>query len=253
MAAPVFNDYYHGYNQNYSDYTSTEGSTNAKYLISHLMNDWGFQYGAACGLVGNISLEGQLNPNRVQIGYSDYFPDSTTRGNYGFGLCQWTPWYFQIHNGTRIEHYNADDSGTPTYYRWYLDSTAWTGTATATDDNPIGRMEPQLQYLNEEKWGFGSYSRFDYSYSYTWAQYQALTDPQEAAAAWLWQYERPGSITGSDATETTATNATNTRKTRGKAIYDYFADIFEGATPGGAFKYPWLLKRRRKHGRTILL
>ena len=35
----------------------------------------------------------------------------------------------------------------------------------------------------------------EYGYTYTWAEFKALTDPQEAASAFLYQYERPAVYT----------------------------------------------------------
>lgn len=235
MSAPVFTENYHDFAQGYS-YTSTKGSANCKYIISKLMNNYGFTYEASCGVVGNMVLESGINPNRPEQKYKDNYPYSSNGsymgGNYGFGLCQWTPWYQKMISGTLV-HTNGktNGSGQNSYYYWFHNVKGYSGSPTRTDDNPIGQIDPQLEYLNEVRWGWLKYSRWGYSYSYTWNQYRALTDAGEAGAAWLAQYERPASILA-NSTQAKADKTFSNRRAQGQKIYNYFLSIYSGSTAG---------------------
>lgn len=242
MAVPIYNEYYHEFGAAYGR-TSTKGIANSRYILSHMMNDYGWQYGAVCGLLGNIQAESAISPNRPQSSSEDAFPyvstsDSRVGGNYGFGLVQWTPWY-QAYNsnwvggGGTLTPENGDNLGHPTYYYWCL-NVYKTGEVNRTDNNPIGLMEPQLRYINDVPWGYYKYNRWQssgYYYNYNWEEYKQITAPEEAAGAWLFNYERPGSISGSSATIDTVNRVYNTRASNARWFYDAYYDEFGTGTP----------------------
>lgn len=238
MAVPVYNIYYHEFKATYGK-TSTKGIANTKYILSHLINDYGWLFPAVCGILGNLQAESALNPNSPEKSREDGFPyyapgDSRLGGNYGFGLAQWTPWYRAYNKywepeGDRTPA-NGDGMGHPTFY-YYCLNTLHTGEVTADDNNPIGKMEPQLNYLTNVPWGYTIYERWKdrgYYYNYNWAQFKQIKDPQEAAGAWLFNYERPGSVSNPDTTYDKMLAALNARKKNGQWYYDTYREEFGG-------------------------
>ena len=64
-----------------STLTSAQMTSNAKYVLSYLMQQ-GFTKNAACGVLGNMQQESGINPGIWQ---------SSNNTSLGYGLVQWTP------------------------------------------------------------------------------------------------------------------------------------------------------------------
>lgn len=154
--------YYHPYRR---ALTTAQMQVNANWLKNYLLpRGWTLNAIAAC--LGNWQSECTLNPNRPQrAGYPQ-----DTKG--GFGLAQWTSW------GRK-------------YGAWCKSQNIYN---VARDDNPAGRMEPQIAYhdwecnngINGGKTWFASHG-----YNYSWEQFKRSTDhPATLATAYYWQYER---------------------------------------------------------------
>lgn len=123
---------------------------------------------AIAGIIGNMIWESTVNPNCWQL---------TPGINYGgYGLVQFDPpdkYLFQ--------------SWTPSDY------------ATNPETNGPGQMDV-IKYGIEHTWDVpatsttppGEWAPSYGGYSYTYQQFYELTDPQEAASSFLWQYERAG-------------------------------------------------------------
>lgn len=154
--------YYHPYRR---ALTTAQMQVNANWLKNYLLpRGWTLNAIAAC--LGNWQSECTLNPNRPQrAGYPQ-----DTKG--GFGLAQWTSW------GRK-------------YGSWCKSQNIYN---IARDDNPAGRMEPQIAYhdwectngINGGKTWFASHG-----YNYSWEQFKRSNDhPATLATAYYWQYER---------------------------------------------------------------
>lgn len=267
MSVPVYDTYYHKFRANYKK-DSTEGIANTKYILSHMINDYGWSFEAVCGLLGNGASESGLNPNRPEeSGYtvdgvsypsSDWFPSNVahgvTRGRYGFGLLQWTPWW-KTYSGTGQDPSNGDDMGHPTLYYWFQNVYKG-GTANRTDNNPLGDLKAQLQYTNDVPWGWISgYNRWKshgskYYYPVTFAQYKQMTNAGDAARAWALNFERPGAISSSSTTFEKASASLNSRQKNAEWFAERYFDEFGGGGPGptpGRFPV-WLLFKFKGRG-----
>lgn len=241
MPVPVYNEYFHKFKGGYSR-TSEAGIANTKYILSHLINDYGWTFTSVCGILGNIQEESALNPNRPQTNQEDYFPAGSgtggrVGGNYGFGLVQWTPWYRAYNDDWHPEGdltpENGDGMGHPTYYYWCL-NVYGTGKATASENNPIGLMPPQLRYLSEVPWGYSIYSRWrndGYYYPYNWDEFKLIATPEEASDAWLFNYERPNSVSGKKTTLERMLRTLNARRSNARWYYDTYYDEFGSGAP----------------------
>ena len=112
---------------------------------------------AIAGIIGNMIWESTVNPNCWQ---------STPGGSTGgYGLVQWDP----------TTKYTTS-SYCPSDYR------------TNAESNGNGQMAYLLSTMTNTSGEWLPTS----SYPYTVEQFYALTDPQEAASAFLWEYERAG-------------------------------------------------------------
>lgn len=132
--------------------------SNAQLVYAYLTNE-GFSDAAIAGILGNFERESWINPGVWQgLDYGD------TSG--GYGLAQWTP-------ATKYLNY----------------ATAQGIDITDADDNGPGQLDYLLHSVTQGEW----LQRPQYGYTYTWAQFKALTDPQDAASAFLYEYERPAS------------------------------------------------------------
>lgn len=165
--------YYHPYRKALS---SAQMQTNAVWLRNYLQTQ-GWTLNAIAGALGNWQSECTLNPNRPQR--AGWPSDS----GGGFGLAQWTGWYKK-------------------YGKWCISQNIG---FSASDNNPAGRMEPQIAYheyecthgLNGGKTWYNNRG-----YHYTWDQWKHSYDsPDVLATAYYWQYERsaansPGSRPG---------------------------------------------------------
>lgn len=130
-------------------------------LIHAYLQDEGFTDAAIAGILGNFERESTINPGLWQ---------SLNQGNLsgGYGLAQWTPAtkYTNYANANSIDMNDADENGP-------------------------GQLDYLLYSVTQGEWML----RPSYGYTYSWADFKALTDPQEAASAFLYQYERPAVYT----------------------------------------------------------
>ncbi len=131
---------------------------NAELIYSYLSGQ-GFSDAAIAGILGNFERESWINPGIWQgLDYGD------TSG--GYGLAQWTPAtkYLNYASAQGIDINDADENGP-------------------------GQLDYLLYSVTQGEW----LQRPQYGYTYTWAQFMQLSDPQDAASAFLYQYERPAS------------------------------------------------------------
>ena len=149
-------------------FPTTEQLNNMIMITAWLRNNTAASNAAIAGIIGNMIWESTVNPNCWQL---------TPGVNYGgYGLVQFDPpdkYLFQ--------------SWTPSDY------------ATNPETNGPGQMDV-IKYGIEHTWNVpatsttppGEWAPSYGGYSYTYQQFYALTDPQEAASSFLWQYERAG-------------------------------------------------------------
>lgn len=135
-------------------FMSVEQQNNAT-LVYDYFGSLGATLEAVCGLLGNMTLESGLNPGCKQ----------TASTSSGWGLIQWTPssvltnWCTQ---GRRLNWYD----GSAQCYRIQCEGLGTEGAG--------GTWIPTQDY------------------SYTWAQFLALTNVEEATKAYLYERERAG-------------------------------------------------------------
>lgn len=134
------------------------------YLILDILAGYGFTTEAVCGILGNMGSESGYNPWRWEgdIIQSQY-------GSSGYGLAQFTPATKYIQSA---------------YAKAY--STYAPNTTDLTGKPEDG--DAQTRFIAEHA-DYAATSQYNISY----AEYKQLTDVEYAAAAWLYNYERPGS------------------------------------------------------------
>lgn len=149
-------------------FPTAEQLNNMIMITAWLRNNTAASNAAIAGIIGNMIWESTVNPNCWQL---------TPGVNYGgYGLVQFDPpdkYLFQ--------------SWTPSDY------------ATNPETNGPGQMDV-IKFGIEHAWNVpatsttppGEWAPSYGGYSYTYQQFYALTDPQEAASSFLWQYERAG-------------------------------------------------------------
>ena len=149
-------------------FPTAEQLNNMIMITAWLRNNTAASNAAIAGIIGNMIWESTVNPNCWQL---------TPGVNYGgYGLVQFDPpdkYLFQ--------------SWTPSDY------------ATNPETNGPGQMDV-IKFGIEHTWDVqatpttppGEWAPSYGGYSYTYQQFYALTDPQEAASSFLWQYERAG-------------------------------------------------------------
>lgn len=189
--------------------TQSEMEENAV-IIARMLRASGWTLEAIAGALGNFEAECTLNPNDPES--STGFPTSSASRSHGFGLPQWTPWYNR-------------------YGAW---CNANGIAISATDENPAGKITPQLAYLEYEcvhGYNGGKTWYNNHGYSYTWTQYKMSTDsPETLAKAFYWQYERSGA------------NDPTTRPAKARAWYTFLGGQSLTSLP------IWLLFKLSKRG-----
>lgn len=136
--------------------TSDEMWNNAACVYNHLRRE-GFSNESIAGILGNMQRESTINPN---------IWENLTVGTGGYGLVGWTPasnyrnWATE--HGINMEDANANGNG-------------------------------QCDFLVESAESLGYWLKNpSKGYTYTWEEFKKLTSATEAAAAFCWEYERPG-------------------------------------------------------------
>ena len=150
---------YYPYNQaTQSGFPSQEQLENMIMISSYLKNTTPASNAAIAGIIGNMIWESTLNPNCWQS------PGNTS---LGYGLVQWD-------DATKY----LNSSYCPSDY------------ATNAESNGNGQMAFLVSTMTDggPEW----YPNSAQGYTYTIAQFYALTDPQDAASAFLHEYERAG-------------------------------------------------------------
>lgn len=145
-----------------ANFPSQEQLENMVMITAYMRNHTAASNACIAGIIGNMVRESTLNPNLWENGIG------ATSG--GYGLVQWTP---------ATKYFNS--SYCPSDY------------ATNANSNGDGQMEC-LIYGIEHTWNQpgGEWAPSYGGYSYTYEQFYALTDPEEACKAFLNQYERAG-------------------------------------------------------------
>lgn len=130
-------------------------------IVSYLRANTSASNACIAGILGNIIYESTLNPNCWQL---------TPGVMYGgYGLVQFDP---------------------PTKYI----GTSYQPSDYATNAESNGNAQMALIVAGiENTWSSwpGEWAPSYGGYSYTYEQFYALTDPEEACLSFLWQYERP--------------------------------------------------------------
>lgn len=161
------------------DRASNEAFNNCVMIANQLLNA-GWTINAICGVLGNIEYESGYNPWRWE---SDDLvlsteTDKITSTSHGYGLFQFTPASKYIYS-----HYAQSYTG---YGPFFLDLLN-TPAVSRTDG------QAQVQFVDEHA---------DYiptqDYPITYQDYKiSMATPEELAATWLYNYERPGNPQGS--------------------------------------------------------
>lgn len=151
--------------------TDPEAIDNAR-LIYYILYNQGWTLEAVAGLLGNISAESNLNPWRWEkdIILASNDPLIATSRVHGYGLTQFTPAgkYIQDPRAQVMSAYDPNFSD-------------------ITGDPSDG--EAQIYFIDQ----YADYYPTS-QYPETYAQYKACTiSPEYCAAAWVYNYERPGS------------------------------------------------------------
>lgn len=155
--------------------TQSQMEDNATYF-ANIMRNRGWSDNAIAAVFGNWQSECKLNTNypekkRNQV---EQYPVAKSPG---FGLPQWTPWYYKY--GKWCEANNIQN--------------------VASDDNPAADIIHQLDYhdyecINGYITAGGEHSPTwlnRQGYNYTWENFKKSTDSvNELAQAYYWQYER---------------------------------------------------------------
>ena len=149
-------------------FPTAEQLNNMIMITAWLRNNTAASNAAIAGIIGNMIWESTVNPNCWQL---------TPGVNYGgYGLVQFDPpdkYLFQ--NWTPSDYATNPETNGPGQMDVIKYGIEHTWNVPATSTTPPGEWAP-------------SYG----GYSYTYQQFYELTDPQEAASSFLWQYERAG-------------------------------------------------------------
>lgn len=135
-------------------YFSEDKKKNNAVEFYNFFSPKGLTLESICGMLGNIERESTLNPGIKQ----------TTSTSSGWGLIQWTP-STDLTNWCKKYRYN-----------WY------DGTAQCIRINAEG----------EQTMDAGGVWIPTASYPYSWDEFKALTDVNEATKAYLYERERAG-------------------------------------------------------------
>lgn len=155
--------------------TQSQMEDNAKYF-ANIMRSRGWSDNAIAAAFGNWQSECRLNTNYPEK-KNDQPEQYPVAKSPGFGLPQWTPWYYKY--GKWCELNNIQN--------------------VTTDDNPAADIYHQLDYhdyecINGYTTASGKHSPTWLNrggYSYTWENFKKSTDNvNELAQAYYWQYER---------------------------------------------------------------
>lgn len=182
---------------------SQEAIDNATEAYSILIPEYGWTEAACAGMFGNIDHEGMWNPWSWQGSGSpaagaltQSYAESITREQggqiHGYGLIGWTPAKkYQFNNA----HYPGEAQWFPGYnqesYAGY--GPYWSDVPGDPNDGAaqIRLIGEAMANSNINLWFHQS---GDHPHNLTASEFIALTDPEEAALAWLWRAERPSSI-----------------------------------------------------------
>lgn len=149
-------------------FPTAEQLNNMIMITAWLRNNTAASNAAIAGIIGNMIWESTVNPNCWQL---------TPGVNYGgYGLVQFDPpdkYLFQ--SWTPSDYATNPETNGPGQMDVIKFGIEHTWDVQATSTTPPGEWAP-------------SYG----GYSYTYQQFYSLTDPQEAASSFLWQYERAG-------------------------------------------------------------
>lgn len=155
--------------------TQSQMEDNATYF-ANIMRNRGWSDNAIAAVFGNWESECKLNTNypEKKKNQVEQYPVAKSPG---FGLPQWTPWYYKY--GKWCELNNIQN--------------------VASDDNPAADIIHQLDYhdyecINGYITASGEHSPTwlnRQGYNYTWENFKKSTDSvSELAKAYYWQYER---------------------------------------------------------------
>ena len=191
--------------------SSSEAEDNAVMTYS-VLSQRGWTLNAIAGLLGNIQYESGLNPWR----WEGEIPQTSN----GYGLVQFTPSTKYIGNANAVA---------------LSDYAPYTGGINHTGNANDGTA--QLQFID----AYADYiSTTTYPMSY--ADYKASTNtPEYLASVWLYNYERSGNPSGSEAD----------RRTYARFWYDYLSTVVPVPTipiVGVGRKLPvWMMTRKRRN------
>ena len=150
---------YYQYNQaSQSGFPEQEQLENMIMIVSYLRSNTPASNACIAGIIGNMIWESTLNPNCWQS------PGNTS---LGYGLVQWDDATKYLNSSYCPSNYATDAAANGDGQMGFL-------VSTLTDGGPEWYPNPAQ------------------GYTYTISQFYALTDPQDAASAFLHEYERAG-------------------------------------------------------------
>ena len=143
-----------------------DNMTGNAYMIFSYFSKLGFTNESIAGMLGNMQRESTINPGVWQ----NLEPGSYDDDEKGYGLVQWTPprGWFDYASAHNIDTTDADESGD-------------------------GQCACVNNCTNDGQWLPNHPTAVSHNVRYTWAEFAALTDVDEAVKAFCWEYLRPAS------------------------------------------------------------
>ena len=175
-------------------YLSMSEMQNNVDIIHYFFKSQGWTDNAIAGMLGNMQSESTINPGI----WENLTPPSGTQTKVGYGLVQWTPY--------------------TNYSNWA--GSSWEDNGQKEMERIIYELDNGLQWISTNKYQL-SFREFTLS----------ELSPAYLAQAWLYNYERPGSLDQPQ------------RSTQANYWYEYIT----GQTPQPEFPI-WLLFKMARRG-----
>lgn len=205
---------------------SEEATDNAQEIANIMINDYGWTLEAACGAIGNMFYEVQLNPWRWQS--DNILSQSAARtagSSHGYGLIGWTP-------ARKYQFNNAQSSGGVTYFPNY-DQESYPGYGPNWSDVPglVTDGQAQTILICEGVDRGNSNLYYQRSGHVSAATYKTLTNVNTAASEWWWCVEFSASQ-----------SSISTRQKYARQYYKWLKE--HGWQPSGSQLPPWLISKK---------
>ena len=158
--------------KNFQSVSVTIEGGNVQEKVWNALRAQGFSEYAVAGAMGNIQHESGFNNNSIEGGYTEY--------NGGIGICQWTnyPRTNTVGSGARNQRLK--------------DYAASKGTTWQDVDTQIEFLITELNGGVGPAQGFAVNQLLNYR-GYNGDSWRNASSPEDAAVAFCWSFERPGS------------------------------------------------------------